>query len=226
MIASVRGIVLEKREGVCVIEAGGVGYELHVSLATLVGLPPEGSEARLLARHIVREDAQLLYGFAEREEQQLFDLLISVNGVGPRIAMAVLSGLQPARFARAVRDENLAAITAISGVGRKTAERLVIELRDKLGFLPMAAAQPPAAESGSRRGRTAAAAPAGKVLAQSQRFDDAVAALVTLGHPQPLAIETVRRVSADAGEGAEEISAEALLRRALTALSRPTLVNR
>jgi Holliday junction DNA helicase RuvA len=175
---------------------------------------------RLLARHIVREDAQLLYGFAEREEQQLFDLLIGVNGVGPRIAMAVLSGLQPAQFARAVRDENLAAITAVNGVGRKTAERLVIELRDKLGFLPMAAAAAP--EGGTRKTRAAAPASSGKVLAQSERFDDAVAALVTLGHPQPLAIETVRRISDDAGE----LTAEQLLRRALTALSRPTLVNR
>lgn len=220
MIASVRGIVLEKTDGVCVVEAGGVGYELHVSTPTLAGLPGVGDEVRLFTRHIVREDAQLLYGFAERDEQRLFDLLIGVNGVGPRIAMAVLSGLQPARFARAVRDENLAAITAVNGVGRKTAERLIIELRDKLAFLPMAA--PPApADAISRRGRPAAAAP-GKVLGQSQRFDDAVAALVTLGHPQPLAIEAVRRVSEDAADA----SAEDLLRRALAALSRQTLVTR
>lgn len=220
MIASVRGIVLEKTDSVCVVEAGGVGYELHVSTPTLAGLPGVGAEVRLFTRHIVREDAQLLYGFAERDEQRLFDLLIGVNGVGARIALAVLSGLQPAQFARAVRDENLPAITAVNGVGRKTAERLVIELRDKLAFLPMSAPAAPG-EASARRGR-AATAPPGKLLAQSQRFDDAVAALVTLGHTPPLAIEAVRRVSEDAGE----VSAEDLLRRALTALSRPNLVTR
>jgi hypothetical protein len=129
-------------EGVCVIEAGGVGYAIQVSVGTFTALPEPGAEVRLHTRHIVREDAQLLFGFTDRDELRLFDLLIGVNGVGPRIAIAVLSGLAPARFARAVRDEDLAAITAINGVGRKTAERLVIELRDKLGFLPVAAAAP------------------------------------------------------------------------------------
>src|SRR5258705_10289508 len=103
-----------------------------------------GEEAHLHTRHIVREDAQLLFGFAERDELKLFDLLIAVNGVGPRIAIAVLSGLSPGQFARAVRDENIAAITAVPGVGRKTAERLVVELRDKLAFLPVSAAPAPA----------------------------------------------------------------------------------
>ena len=136
MIASIRGTLLERGEGFAVVEAGGVGYQVHVTTGTLVSLPAVGGEVRLHTRHIVREDAQLLCGFAERDELKLFDLLIAVNGVGPRIAIAVLSGLSPARFAAAVRDENLGAITAVPGVGRKTAERLVVELRDKLGFLP------------------------------------------------------------------------------------------
>src|SRR5262247_760917 len=140
MIASVRGTLLERGDGFAIVEAGGVGYQLHVSTATLASLPAVGAEVRLHTRHVVREDAQLLFGFADRDELKLFDLLIAVNGVGPRIAIAVLSGLSPAHFARAVRDENLGAITAVPGVGRKTAERLVVELRDKLGFLPMAAA--------------------------------------------------------------------------------------
>src|SRR5882672_8169018 len=150
MIASLRGTVLERGDGTCVVEAGGVGYLLHVSTATLVALPPPGQEVRLHTRHVQREDAQLLFGFAERDELRLFDLLIGVNGVGPRIAIAVLSGLAPAQFARAVRDENIGMLTAVNGVGRKTAERLVVELRDKLGFLPLSAPAGSHAASGAR----------------------------------------------------------------------------
>jgi Holliday junction DNA helicase RuvA len=173
-----------------------------------------------LPRHIVREDAQLLFGFAERDELKLFDLLIAVNGVGPRIGIAVLSGLSPARFAQAVRDENLGAITAVPGVGRKTAERLVVELRDKLAFLPMGVPGPPApgepAGEAGKRGRKP------RLLEKSERFEDAIAALVTLGYSPAQASEAVRRVSEDAGDAA----AEDLVKRALAVLARPTLVTR
>jgi Holliday junction DNA helicase RuvA len=219
MIASVRGTLLELGDGTVIVEAGGVGYELHVSLATRASLPAPGQEVRLHTRHIVREDAQLLFGFREQDELRLFDLLIGVNGVGPRIAIAVLSGLAPAAFARAVRDENIAAITAVNGVGRKTAERLVVELRDKLGFLPMAAGPAAAREAAparAARGRGAA------VLPRAERYDDAVAALVTLGYTSSQATEAVRRVSEDAGEAV----AEALVKRALAVLARPALVTR
>ena len=214
MIAHIRGVLLERGDGFCVVEAGGVGYMLQVSTSTLAALPALGSEAKLLTRHIVREDAQLLFGFAERDELRLFDLLIGVNGEGPRIALAVLSGLAPANFARAVRDENLAAITAVNGVGRKTAERLVVELRDKLGFLPMAAAAP--VDAKAPRGRQP------HVLEKSERFDDAVAALVTLGYAPAQASEAVRRVAEDASEA----TAETIVKRALAVLARPTMVTR
>ena len=214
MIAHIRGVLLERGDGFCIVEAGGVGYMVQVSTSTLAALPALGSEAKLHTRHIVREDAQLLFGFAERDELRLFDLLIGVNGVGPRIALAVLSGLAPANFARAVRDENLAAITAVNGVGRKTAERLVVELRDKLGFLPMAAAAP--ADARAPRGKQP------RVLEKSERFDDAVAALVTLGYAPAQASEAVRRVSEDAGEA----TAETIVKRALAVLARPTMVTR
>ena len=214
MIASVRGILLERGEGYVVVEASGVGWLVQVTSGTMVALPAVGDEVQLHTRHIVREDAQQLFGFAERDELKLFDLLIAVNGVGPRIAIAVLSGLAPAAFARAIRDENLAAITAVPGVGRKTAERLVVELRDKLAFLPMAAA--PAA------GGTAAREKKPKVLEKNERYEDAIAALVTLGYPAAQASDAVRRVSEDAGEGA---SAEQLVKRAL-ALVRPAVVSR
>ncbi len=215
MIASVRGVLLEKADGTCVIEAGGVGYAVQVSSGTFTALPEPGAEVRLHTRHIVREDAQLLYGFTDRDELRLFDLLIGVNGVGPRIAIAVLSGLAPARFARAVRDEDLAAITAINGVGRKTAERLVIELRDKLAFLPLAPAAP--SETTPARAKKPT-----KVLAGAERYEDAIAALVTLGYAQSQAADAVRRVSEDAGD----VAAEDLVRRALPLLARPAWVNR
>ncbi len=214
MIASLRGVLLECGEGYCLIEAAGVGYLVQVSTATLALLPGPGAEVRVHTRHVVREDAQLLFGFVERDELTLFDLLIAVNGVGPRIALAVLSGLAPAQFARAVRDENLAALTAVSGVGRKTAERLVVELRDKLAFITLSA--PPAQGEAAVRGRRP------RVPESSQRYDDAVAALVTLGYTPAQAAESVRRVSEDAGDAV----AEDLVRRALAVLARPALVTR
>ena len=214
MIASLRGTLLERGEGFVVVEAGGVGYQAHVTTGTLVSLPAVGEEVQLHTRHVVHEDAQLLFGFVERDELKLFDLLIAVNGVGPRIAIAVLSGLSPAHFARAVRDENIAAITAVPGVGRKTAERLVVELRDKLAFLPMA---PAAAAAGAT-----ARAKKPRVLEKSERYDDAVAALVTLGYTSAQAQDAVRRVSEDAGEA----TAEDLVKRALSMLARPSLVTR
>jgi Holliday junction DNA helicase RuvA len=214
MIASVRGTLLERGEGFVVVEAGGMGYQVHVTTGTLVSLPAVGEEVRLHTRHVVREDAQLLFGFAERDELKLFDLLISVNGVGPRIAIAVLSGLSPVRFAAAVRDENLGAITAVPGVGRKTAERLVVELRDKLGFLPAAPAGAPS--GGEARGKKP------RVLEKNERYEDAVAALVTLGYTAAQATVAVRRVAEEAGDAA----AEDLVKRALALLARPSLVTR
>lgn len=214
MIASIRGTLIERGEGYVVVEAGGVGYQVNVTTGTLVSLPAVGEEVRLHTRHIVREDAQLLFGFAERDDLKLFDLLIAVNGVGPRIAIAVLSGLSPVRFAAAVRDENLGAITAVPGVGRKTAERLVVELRDKLGFLPAMPAGAPSA--GEPRGKKP------RVLEKNERYEDAVAALVTLGYTAAQATDAVSRIAEDAGDAA----AEHLVKRALAVLARPTLVTR
>jgi Holliday junction DNA helicase RuvA len=214
VIAALRGTLLERGDGFVVVEAGGVGYQVHVTTGTIVSLPAVGEEVRLHTRHIVREDAQLLFGFADRDELKLFDLLIAVNGVGPRIGIAVLSGLSPVRFAAAVRDENLGAITAVPGVGRKTAERLVVELRDKLGFLP---AMPAAAASSAepRASKT-------RVLAKNERHEDAVAALVTLGYTVSQATDAVSRVA----EEAADAPAVNLVKRALAVLVRPTLVTR
>ena len=218
MIASIRGTLVERGDGFVVVEAGGVGYQVNVTTGTLVSLPAVGEEVRLHTRHVVREDAQLLFGFAERDELKLFELLIAVNGVGPRIGIAVLSGLSPARFAAAVREENLGAITAVPGVGRKTAERLVVELRDKLGFLPLAPAG--AGAGAEREGGARAKQP--RVLEKNERYDDAVAALVTLGYTSAQATDAVRRIAEEAGDAA----AEDLVKRALALLARPSLVSR
>ncbi len=225
MIASLRGTLLDRGDGFVIVEAAGVGYQVQVSTSAFVALPETGAEVKLHTRHIVREDAQLLFGFVDRDELRLFDLLIAVNGVGPRIAIAVLSGLSPARFARAVRDENIAAITAVPGVGRKTAERLVVELRDKLAFLSMLAPAPagPEGEPDEAAGGTGPGrARKSRMLGKSERYDDAVAALVTLGYPAAQAADVVRRVSEDAGD----VAAQDLVKRALALLVRPTLVAR
>lgn len=205
MIASLRGTLVENAGGAVIIEAGGVGYLVHVSTHTAAALPARGSEVHLRTRHIVREDAQLLFGFADGDELRLFDLMIGVSGVGPKLALAVLSGLRPASLVKAIREEHLGALVAIPGIGRKTAERLVVELRDRVEA-PIAAPEP--RESG--------------VLPRSERFDDAVAALTSLGYTAAQAQEAVRRAAADDdGLGAEE-----LVRRALAKLARPTVTAR
>jgi len=203
MIASLRGTLLEKSAGACVVEAGGVGYLVHVSSHTESGLPSAGQSVHLRTRQIVREDAVQLFGFADGEELELFDLMIAVSGVGPRLALAVLSGLRPEALRRAIREEQLGMLTSVPGIGRKTAERLVVELRDKLEVLP---------GSGGAR-----AARAGVPSAESERWQDAVAALLRLGYTAAQAQEAVRK-SASAGE---EQSLEQLVRRALALLGRP-----
>lgn len=209
MIASLRGVVLERGDGWCVLEAAGVGYLVQVSSHTLATLPPAGTEIRLRTRQIVREDALLLFGFSDPDELRLFDLLIGVSGVGPKLALAALSGLAPAALVRAIREEQLGAIVAVPGIGRKTAERLVVELRDKLDFVPAASG-------------TAARSRETGVLPRSARFDDAVAALVTLGYSATQAQDAVRK----AGAEQPDLSLEAIVKRALLRLAKPAVVSR
>ncbi len=202
MIAALRGTLLERTPGACVLEAGGVGYLVQVSSHTAAGLPAAGQPVFLRTRQIVREDALLLFGFAEPEELELFDLMIGVSGVGPRLALAVLSGLRPPALRRAIREEQVGMLTSVPGIGKKTAERLVVELRDKLEALPVAGGAEPAAEGG--------------VLPRSERWNDAVAALRTLGCGAGEAQEAVRRA---AGTD-ESLSVNELIRRALALLGR------
>jgi len=211
MIAALRGTLLSREEGGCIVEAAGVGYLVQVSDHTAARLPSIGSEVRLRTHQIVREDALLLFGFADPDELRLFDLLIAVSGVGPRMAIAALSGLTPASLADAVRSEDVARLVAIPGIGRKTAERLIIELRDKLEFLPLSGLT----KQVGRRGK--------QVMPRDERFDDSVAALMTLGYAAPVAQEAARA----AVEGASsEDTLESVVKRALRSLARPSTVAR
>ena len=132
MIAFIRGTLIEKEPTRAVIEAGGVGYELLVSLATYEKLPRAGSEAKLLAYHCVREDDEILFGFATADEKSLFGKLISVSGVGPKIALAILSGSSVGELAMSIAGGDAKRLAAIKGVGKKTAEKICVELRDKV----------------------------------------------------------------------------------------------
>jgi len=132
MIARLRGTLADKTTDSVIIDVGGVGYRLTVSQTTLATLPPEGAEASLRVHTHVREDILALYGFASSGEEELFHHLTAVSGVGPRLAVSILSGLPPAELAHAIAHNELPRLTRISGVGKKTAERLVVELADKL----------------------------------------------------------------------------------------------
>ena len=207
MIASLRGMLADKSPSHCVIEAGGVGYLISVSSHTARELGALGEPTFLFTHQVVREDALMLFGFAQAEERRWFELLIAVSGVGPKVALAVLSGMKPAVLARAIREENLAGLVGIPGIGRKTAERLVVELRDKLDVLATVAGAVPREEG---------------VMPRSLRFEDAVAALVQLGYSPAQAQDAVRR----AAEGEDELSLEHLVRRALGRLGKSTAAAR
>ena len=203
MIASLRGTLADKGAGACVIEAGGVGYQVLVSNHTLTALPERGAAVFLRTRQIVREDSLQLFGFSDADELRLFDLLIGVSGVGPKLALALLSGMPPAAVVRAIRGEQVAVLTSISGIGRKTAERVIVELRDKLEAPAMTSR-----ETG--------------ILPRSARLQDAVAALTSLGYTAAQAQETLRRL----GDDTDSLSLEDLVRRALALLGKTAVTSR
>jgi holliday junction DNA helicase RuvA len=191
MIGSVRGRIVSKTPPQLTVEVGGLGYELEAPMSTFFLLPSVGEEVRLLTHLVVREDAHILYAFATEDERRLFRSLIKVSGVGPKIALALLSGINVEAFALCVQNEDIAALTRVPGIGRKTAERLVVEMRDRLG--------PPTDPSASAAARSPAPNPEA----------EAFGALVALGY-RPA--EATRLLKA-AGPGTH--STEELIRRAL-----------
>ena len=133
VIGFLRGEVAEKLGGRLVLDVGGVGYDVQVSASTLANLPPVGRAAKLHTRMVVRDDAMTLFGFASADERELFDLLVTVTGVGPKVALSFLSVLSPNALRRAVRAGDVAALTIVPGVGKKVAQRVVLDLKDRLG---------------------------------------------------------------------------------------------
>ena len=132
MIGRIRGQLVYKQPPGILVEVGGVGYEIQVPMTTLFQLPGLGSEVSLVTHFVVREDAQLLYGFIDERDRSLFRQLIKVSGVGPKLALTILSGMDSTRFARCVQRDDISSLIALPGVGKKTAERLLVEMRDKL----------------------------------------------------------------------------------------------
>ena len=211
MIARLAGTLVEKGATLSIVDVQGVGYAVLHSLHTFEQLPAAGAPVTLLTFLHVREDALQLFGFHDAVERRVFELLLSVAGVGPKLALAVLSGLAPPAFARAVQDENLAALTRIAGVGRKTAERIVVDLRDKLapaGILPEGPAVSPA--PGVKKRPSEPAAPGGL---PGRLYEDALAALMALGLTRGGAVEQVGK----ALEQGPVDQVEELVRRALAA---------
>lgn len=193
MIGFLRGRIVSKQPPLLLLDVGGVGYEVEAPMSTFYELPDAGGEVTLHTHLVVREDAHLLFGFASESERWLFRQLIKVSGVGARVALTILSGASVEQFARAVHDGDAASLTRLPGIGKKTAERLVVEMRDRL--------REPAAAAATR--------PAGLPVAPMSAADEAQDALVALGYKSPEALRMVKNVDADG------LSVEEIIRRAL-----------
>jgi len=190
MIGSLTGTLVAKHPPLVTVDCHGVGYEVEAPMSTCFVLPAVGAPLTLLTHLVVREDAQLLYGFATEGERRLFRALIKVNGVGPKLALTVLSGASVDDFARCIRDGDAAQLTRLPGIGKKTAERLIIEMRDRLDL----------------------DATPGRLATPGTPSDEAQAALIALGYRPNDAAAMVREALRDGGDQ----STEDLLRRALS----------
>jgi len=193
MIAHIRGKLISKHPNQAIVEAGGVGYDVTISIPTFSGLPSLGSEISLFIYTHVREDALSLFGFLRAEDKQLFEKLLSVSGIGPKLAITILSGMPADNMVAAIKSNNVAALTRIPGIGKKTAERMVLELRDKLDSF--------------------GAAPT--VVAASPVEEDVISALVNLGYQRGIVEKTLGQLTKTADE-----SFDALFRKSLAALAK------
>jgi len=193
VIAHIRGKLISKHPNQAIVEAAGVGYDVTISVPTFSELPQLGAEISLFIHTHVREDALALFGFLRAQEKQLFEKLLSVSGIGPKLAVTILSGMEAATMVAAIKGNNVAALTRIPGIGKKTAERMVLELRDKLDAFGIAAA----------------------VAVTSPVEEDVVSALVNLGYQRPIAERALARVERSAGE-----SFDGLFRKAMAVLAK------
>ena len=194
MIAHLRGRLVSKHPNQAIVEAGGVGYDINISVPTFSDLPALGTEVALHIHTHVREDALALYGFRRIEEKQLFEKLIHVSGIGPRLAITILSGMATADMVAAIRGNDLARLTRIPGIGKKTAERMVVELRDKLEGFGAAPSTP----------------------ARSAVEEDVLSALLNLGYQRAAA----ERAITAAAQNGQNGSFDALFRESLAVLAK------
>ncbi|NOZ10760.1 MAG: Holliday junction branch migration protein RuvA [Gammaproteobacteria bacterium] len=197
MIGQLRGTLLTKQPPLLMLEVGGVGYELEAPMTTFYDLPDTGSQVTLHTHLVVRDDAHLLYGFSRRPQRELFRSLLRVNGVGPRVALAILSGLSTEEFVACVTNEDVARLTQVPGIGRKTAERLIVEMRDRV--LPQASGGVNVAE---------------QTTATPDPVAEAVHALIALGYKPQEASRAVRATNLKEG------SSEEIIRQALKGMAR------
>ena len=200
MIAHLRGKLLAKRPNQAIVETGGVGYDVTISIPTYSGLPAAGGEVALHIHTHVREDMIALYGFLRPAEKQLFEKLMTVSGIGAKLAITILSGMAADDMAAAIRSNDIARLTRIPGIGKKTAERMVLELRDKL---------PPA---------SGAAIPTLPALSAIE--EDVLSALVNLGYQRPAAEKALASAAKHGEKNQISGSFDALFREALSTLSK------
>ncbi|MDG3087711.1 Holliday junction branch migration protein RuvA [Vibrio hannami] len=207
MIGRLRGMLIEKQPPELLIEVGGIGYEVQMPMSCFYELPEVGQEAIVYTHFVVREDAQLLYGFNTVKERALFREVIKANGVGPKLGLAILSGMTAAQFVACVEREDISTLVKLPGVGKKTAERLVVEMKDRLKgwgegdlFTPATDAAPMDGMSGGVADKSANA------------VEEAVSALVALGYKPQQASKVISQVATD------DMTSETLIREALKSM--------
>ena len=196
MIGRLRGLLVDKQAPLLLIDVQGVAYEVEVPMTTIYKLPELNEEVTLFTHLVVRDDAHLLFGFSEEQERLLFRTLIKVNGVGAKMALAILSGMEANEFAQCIRDGDDGRLTRLPGIGKKTAERLIVEMRDRLKDWQAGSATVPGS-------------PASPATTVTDPADEAVSALIGLGYKPQEASKFVLAVATD-GMGSEEIIREAL----------------
>ncbi len=206
VIGHLRGRILEKQPPWLLLDVNGVGYEVEASMNTFYKLPELGAEVGLHTHFVVREDAQLLYGFADQQEKLLFRALIKANGVGPKLALAILSGISAEEFIRTVHNEDTTALVRVPGVGKKTAERLIVEMKDRLNQLQLPTLMELELSSGNL--------PAVETVATDHRAE-AESALIALGYKPQQATRAIEQATQVVGEAAVT---EDLIRQALKAM--------
>lgn len=208
MIGRLKGELIEKLPPQLVIDVNGVGYEVEASMNTFYRLPETGKQLTLFTHFVVREDAQLLYGFYDREERSLFRTLIKANGVGPKLAITILSGISTSEFVRCVNDGDTASLVKLPGVGKKTAERLIVEMKDKIKALGL--------ESSDEFQLSAADGPDMAAFESvSDSRAEAESALIALGYKPVQATKSIDQAHKSLGAGA---SCEELIRVALRSM--------